>query len=72
MSLNDIANRILDAIKGDKAATKRLSEALASKDREEIRKTVSEVANIELTAEELDTLVYELESNPSKIAAFPS
>lgn len=72
MSLNDIANRILDAIKGDKAATKRISEALASKDPEEIRRTVLEVGGIELTAEELDTLVREVESNPSRIAAFPS
>ena len=72
MSLNDVANRILDAIKGDKMATMRISEALASKDPEVLRKTISEVTGIELTAEELDTLVREIESNPSKIAAFPT
>lgn len=72
MSLNDLANRILNAIKGDKTATKRISEALASKDPQEIKKTVSEVAGIEVTAEELDMLVSELESNPTKIAAWPT
>jgi hypothetical protein len=72
MSLDEIANRILGGIKGDKTATKRISEALASKDPEQIRKAVSETASIELSPEELDMLVRELESNPSRIAAWPT
>lgn len=72
MSLDDLANRVLSAVKGDKAAIKQISEALVSRDPEEIKRVFSEVAKVELSPEELQMLVNELETNPSRIAAYPT
>ena len=72
MSLDDLANRVLSAVKGDKEAIKQISEALVSRDPEEIKRVFSDVAKVELSPEELQMLVNELETNPSRIAAYPT
>ena len=72
MSLDDLANRVLSAVKGDKDAIKQISEALVSRDPGEIKRVFSEVAKVELSPEELQMLVNELETNPSRIAAYPT
>jgi hypothetical protein len=72
MSLNDLANRVLQAVKGDKAAIKKISEALASRDPEQIKQAFSQVAGLELSGEELELLDRELKSNPTHIAAHPT
>jgi hypothetical protein len=72
MSLDDLANKVLNSIKGDRAAIKKISEALASRDPEQIKQAFSETAKMELTREELDLLISELESNPTRIAAYPT
>jgi hypothetical protein len=72
MSLDDLANRVLSAVKGDKEAIKQISEALVGRDPEEIKRVFSEVAKVELSPEELQMLVNELETNPSRIAAYPT
>jgi hypothetical protein len=70
MSLNDLADRVLKAIKGDKEAIKKISEALAGRDPARIKQVIEEVAKIDMTPEEVAMLMGELKSNPTQIAGY--
>jgi hypothetical protein len=70
MALNDFANRILNAVQGDKEAIKKISEALVSGDVARIRQVLADVAKIEVTEAEVQEMLATLRSEPEQAAAY--
>jgi len=65
---NEMARRVLDAVRGNDAALQQVSKALLSQDEEQIRTAFAQVAGVQLTDEQVQTLV-ENYSSEDKLAA---
>jgi hypothetical protein len=72
MDLKDLASRVLQAVSGNNEAIKKLSEALVSRDPARIKKDFSEIANVQLTDEEVSGMLDELPSDPTRVVAYQS
>jgi hypothetical protein len=70
MLVNDLASRVLNAIKGDKEAIKRVSEALVSRNPAELRRVLSQVANVDITHAEAEEVVRGVGSDAEKVVAY--
>jgi hypothetical protein len=68
MSNDQVIERVLEATKGNDAALKKLSAALLSHDKAQIKQVVHEVAKVDLTDEQLDYAMREYTSQ-EQIAA---
>lgn len=71
LTKDELAQKVLKAVKGNAEAVKTVSSALVSQDKARIAGTISKVAGIHLNDEELDMILRELGSNPEQaVAAF--
>ena len=70
MATNDLASRVLDAVRGDNEAIKKISEALVSGDAAVITQVFSEVAKIEISDEEAQEVVADLGPDPQKAVGY--
>jgi hypothetical protein len=68
MEKNEVAKRVLEAVRGNDAAIQEISRALLSKDAAQIKRTFSQVAGVDLTDEQVETLIQDY-STQEKIAA---
>src|SRR5262249_11109198 len=66
LTKDELARRVLDAVKGDPDAVKDVSGALVSRDPEQIRQSIARVAGIQLSDDELQMILSELGSNPEQ------
>jgi hypothetical protein len=66
LTKDELAKRVLDAVKGDPEAVKDVSGALVSRDPERIKQSIARVAGIHLTDEELKMILGELGTNPEQ------
>ncbi len=70
MATNDLASRVLDAVRGDNEAIQKVSEALVSGDAAKIKRVFSEVAKVEITDEEAAQVVADLGPDPQKAVGY--
>jgi hypothetical protein len=70
MLVNDLASRVLNAIKGDREAIKKVSEALVSRDPALLQRVLSEVASVDITLEEAQEVVRGVGSDAEKVVAY--
>jgi len=71
MAKNDeLAKKVLAAVKGDNEAIKKLSDALVSRDTAKIKDMFSQVAGVQLSDEEAASIISELGSNPEEAVAY--
>jgi hypothetical protein len=71
LTKDELAQKVLKAVKGDPAAVKTVSSALVSRDKARIAGAISQVAGIQLTDDELEMVLRELGSNPEQaVVAF--
>jgi hypothetical protein len=68
METNEVAKRVLEAVRGNNAAIQQISSALLSKDAAHIKATFAQVARVELTNEQTQILLQDY-STPEKVAA---
>jgi hypothetical protein len=68
MENQELARQVLDAVRGNTAAIQQLSSALLSKDEARIKQAFAQVAHVELTPEQLRTVLQEY-STPEQVAA---
>ena len=66
LTKDELAKKVLDAVRGDPEAVKAVSGALVSRDPEQIRRVLARVAGIHLSEQELEMIVKELGSNPEQ------
>jgi hypothetical protein len=69
MTHDELARRVLDAVRGDNARIQQVSAALLSQDEERIKRTFAEVAGVQLTDEQVRSVMAEA-STPEQVAAF--
>jgi hypothetical protein len=69
MTSEQIMESVVAATRGNDAAIQRVSAALLTRDKAQIRRTFKEVAGLDLTEEQLETAVKDY-SAPDKIAAW--
>ena len=69
LTKDELAKRVLDAVKGHPEAVKDVSEALVSRDPARIKQSIARVAGIDLNEQELEMIVGELGSNPKQTVA---
>lgn len=67
--IDDIAEKVLQSVGTDHEKARKITDALVSKDPDKIRDVFANVANIQLTKEDVDSLVLEMKSNPKRVAA---
>lgn len=71
LTKDELAHKVLKAVKGNAEAVKTVSSALVSQDKDRIAGAISQVAGIHLSNEELEMIVRELGTNPEQaVAAF--
>ena len=71
LTKDELAQKVLKAVKGDNEAVKTVSSALVSRDKDRIAGAISKVAGIHLSDEELEMILRELGSNPEQaVVAF--
>jgi hypothetical protein len=68
MENQELAQQVLNVIRGNTAAIQQLSSALLSKDEARIKQAFAQVAHVELTPEQLRTVLQDY-STPEKVAA---
>lgn len=66
----ELVHRVLAGVQGDEAAIKKLSDAIVTRDPEEIRRVLSNVAKVDITAEESRQLVDELGPEPMQAVGY--
>jgi len=66
LTKDELAKKVLHAVKGDAEAVKAVSSALISGNRDQIRSTLARVAGVHLLDEELDMILRELGANPAQ------
>jgi hypothetical protein len=69
LTKDELAQRVLDAVKGDREAVNDVSGALVSRDPERIKQSIARVAGIDLSEQELQMILGELGSNPKQTVA---
>ena len=70
LTKDELAKRVLDAVKGDPDVVKEVSGALVSRDPQRIREVFSRVAKIDLTQAEIDMILKELGSSSEQAVAY--
>ncbi len=70
MALNELVNRVLQAVQGDKEAIRKLSTAIVSRDPAEIRRVFLDVAKVDLSIGEIQSMLGELGPDPEKALAY--
>lgn len=71
LTKDELAQKVLKAVKGNAEAVKTISSALVSQDKGRISGAISQAAGIHLSDEELEMIVRELGTNPEQaVAAF--
>jgi hypothetical protein len=68
MAANDVAQRVLERVRGNPQAIQQVSDALLSRDEAVIRQTLSDVAGVQLTDEQVSTVMQDY-STPEQVAA---
>ncbi len=70
MPIDDLANKVITAIQGKPEAVKAISDALAGGDADAIREAIQTHAGIQLTDDELASIVDKVRANPAAPAAY--
>jgi len=71
LTKDELAQKVLNAVKGDAEAVKKVSSALVSRDKARIAGAIAQVAGIHLSEDELEMILRELGSNPEQaVVAF--
>ncbi len=71
MAKNDeLAKKVLAAIKGDNEAIKKISNALVSRDEAQIKGAFKQVAGVDLSDDDVKGVISELGSNPEEAVAY--
>ena len=66
LTKDELAKKVLDAVKGDPEAVKEVSAALVSRDPARIKRVIARVSGINLLDEEVKMILDELGSNPEQ------
>jgi hypothetical protein len=70
LTKDELAKKVLDAVKGNPEAIKEVSGALVSRDPERIHEVFLRVAKIDLGPEEIDMILRELGSSSEQAVAY--
>jgi len=70
LTKDELAKKVLDAVKGDPKAIKEVSGALVSRDPQQIREVFSRVAKIDLHEHEIELMLRELGSSSEQAVAY--
>lgn len=70
LTKDELAKKVLDAVKGDPAAVKEVSTALVSRDPAKIREVFSRVAKVHLGDNEIEMILQELGASSEQAVAY--
>lgn len=70
LTKDELAKKVLDAVKGDAEAVKEVSKALVSRDPKQIREVFSRVVKIHLDEKEIELILKELGASSEQAVAY--
>ena len=70
LTKDELAKKVLDAVKGDPEAIKAVSTALVSRDPKQIHEVFQRVAKIDLSREEIEMILREMGSSSEAAVAY--